>query len=133
MGGNWFDMKRRLLGVVEVFAEKAQTKNTNNNTEGGDLQAFPDLTKRNLSNQPSEDQAEQLSSQYVKLSDFAISNERNEIIKYLEVTRALNIDLCIRYGVGYSTQKFQNNDGQWANELCVTFPWMVETKKVFTL
>ena len=59
-----------------------------------------------------------------------------KVRKYLTEVRHLSIDVCVRYGVGYSLIKFleesSNDTGtggggrKWSEQLCLTFPWLVK-------
>jgi len=70
-----------------------------------------------------------------------------EIRDFLQNKRQLNLDICVKYGVGYSLLKFKKEttttnelsnseapsdpsnsraiyiENEWEEDLCVTFPW----------
>jgi hypothetical protein len=107
LGGSWFDLKRRCSGGVDLFIHDTSSK--------------PDDPKTSITSVPSAQ-----SITYDKLTYLAREGnlQDEDIRRFLSVTRGLDLDVCVRYGVGYSLQKYRDdNSGEWIDELCVTFPW----------
>eukprot|EP00600_Ochromonadales_sp_CCMP1393_P010116 CAMPEP_0174961352 /NCGR_PEP_ID=MMETSP0004_2-20121128/4192_1 /TAXON_ID=420556 /ORGANISM="Ochromonas sp., Strain CCMP1393" /LENGTH=1031 /DNA_ID=CAMNT_0016209787 /DNA_START=137 /DNA_END=3232 /DNA_ORIENTATION=+ len=55
---------------------------------------------------------------------------RSKVMQYLNEQRGLEDAVLRRYGVGYSIQQFLNEQNEWTDHVCVTFPWMLEAAHV---
>jgi hypothetical protein len=107
--GSWFDLKDKVRGTnihsvvkTEDFLEESR----NDSIAHIDQKKAYSYTK-NLFNESDE--------------------HSSRVLEYLINTRGLDRKTLQRYGVGYSIEKFLNNEGLWVDELCITFPWMVCT------
>jgi hypothetical protein len=38
--------------------------------------------------------------------------------------RHLSMDVLSKYGVGASVYRFRNDEGEWKDEICITYPWL---------
>lgn len=114
VSGNWFDLKRRASGLVE------------NVTSFSIGRGIPSVA---FSSGSQENRNKLKPLTYEKLTFLErLNNPHDTAIRdYLTNNRQLSIDICIKYGVGYSSIKYINEEDVWQDELCVTFPWMVKT------
>lgn len=52
-----------------------------------------------------------------------------KVLEFLNRVRGLENGVILRYGVNMAVQKFLSDSGQWEDQLCVTFPWMMPKEK----
>ena len=55
-----------------------------------------------------------------------------KVIEFLNGVRGLNNGVLLRYGVNMAVEKFLSDNGQWEDQLCVTFPWIMSKEKETT-
>lgn len=53
-----------------------------------------------------------------------VSMQRNRTIYYLNKTRGLNDKVLIMYRVGMAIQQFPDDENQWKDHICISFPWI---------
>lgn len=106
--GSWFSLRQRVMGSSTISS------------------AYSLLDQREDKSSPKTriipDQSEAYS--YTKALFSKSCNVSRKALEYLTETRGLSPSILQRYGVGCTTQRFENNDGQWVDHICVTFPWM---------
>eukprot|EP01041_Mallomonas_annulata_P002554 gene2554-4987_t len=116
--GGWFQLKEKVRNarmqlpvtakdILRVDSTNTTTSNTSTSTQ--------------IINIPIEqDVLYEYSKKFQKKS-----TETKKVLNYLKKERGLSEAVLHRYGVGWSTQKYQNEANEWIPELCVTFPWMI--------
>ena len=62
---------------------------------------------------------------FTNASDSINGKRAAEALKFLNTVRGINSIFLMRYGVGMAVEKFLSDSGQWEDQLCVTFPWMM--------
>jgi hypothetical protein len=56
--------------------------------------------------------------------------QRQKVKVYLNEQRGLHDDILQKYQVGYTVQQFLNEQEEWKDQLCVTFPWILLADQV---
>jgi hypothetical protein len=128
--GSWFDLKQKVKihstsGFSRLQLKDSELYSSHDDDEEG---YNHDQKKRTLkSKQPIPDQIESFSyTQNLFPSDSTQrSSDAIQVLEYLTTVRKLSEDILMRYGVGYCLQKFIDDDGEWREKLCVTFPWIM--------
>lgn len=133
--GNWCDLKDK----AGTFAEETCDSNVNVNfyPPPGGRKATPAISKP--------DSPFVIPSQYIAMRPYnnLFPNERrlakdtiddvvdrNEVKTYLNEVRGLDDETLQKYGVGFAHQEFLNNENEWQDELCITFPWKMPRQAV---
>ena len=97
--GSWFDLKRKL----------------------GDLQDATLMSGKSVAQKTA---AKTTVAMQSKLNAYAKSLQKfPAVLQYLTVKRGLRQDVLDLYQVGAGEFSFEDENGQWAKEECVTFPW----------
>ena len=113
LSGNWFDLKRRASGVIESGMSIVAS-------EGNSIIAGFSRNKEG------HQKLEPLTYEKLTFLERRSNHRDAEIRNYLSNVRQLSIDICVKYGVGYSDIKYKDDKEVWQDELCITFPWMVK-------
>ena len=82
-------------------------------------------------NQSVDHEGNQAANTTAKANNTVTIEKRAEDVRhYLKHTRKLSLEMCQRYGVGVAVQAFPTETGgRWEEHTCITFPWMIPTKK----
>lgn len=126
--GTWFDLKRRVSSCNdnEIISSNNNEKNEEEPAIKSEKVVVPDqqvvysfAQQIQVKTNPNSKLATDYLTQIRKISKVIY-------LKYvLFLSSIASLIVRIRYGVGVTTQKFLNDNDEWEELPCLTFPWMV--------
>jgi hypothetical protein len=60
----------------------------------------------------------------------SLQANRKLVKSYLHDNRKLNDIVLRRYGIGFTLQQFLNDENEWKDHVCITFPWIIPSDQV---
>ena len=119
LGGNWIDLKKRTLGtgghVQLLYAKDSFEEGTSSSFAKAKILA-PVVIPTTL-------------ALFGHVPESVNGQNAFKVLEFLNGVRGLNNGVLLRYGVNMAVEKFLSDNGQWEDQLCVTFPWIMSKEK----
>jgi hypothetical protein len=72
-----------------------------------------------------------LKPEYGKSSFMKSLQANRKVVKsYLHDNRKLNDIVLRKYGIGFTLQQFLNDENEWKDHVCITFPWIIPSEQI---
>ena len=118
-GGNWIDLKKRTLGTgghVQLLYAKDSFESGASSSIAKARSSAPVVMPTTL-------------ALFSHPPESINGQNAHKVLEFLNGVRGLDNGVLLQYGINMAVEKFLSDNGQWEDQLCVTFPWIMPKEK----